>query len=483
MEGEELKPVFPLSLYPSYEEELELDGKVSDKVEGIAAPLKEMRRLIWLAGPLITVGFLQYSLQLISVVFVGHLRELSLSSASTATSFAGVTGFILLVRRLGMGSALDTFLWPGLRSKAVPDAGRAQAKGHVCSLTNVHSDLFHMVLHQPDTDDPWARSRNLDACWDICSLVDSIYNLGNKGAALANAVSYWTNVVMLALYIKFSPTCKKTWAGLSKAGLHDSINFLRLAIPSTLMVSLEYWPYEILVIMSGFLPNPKLETSMMSISFDTCCLVFRIPYGLGSAVSTRVSNELGAGNPQAARLAARIVLFMAVTAGTIVATSLILARSVWGYLYTNEVELVRYLKAIMPVLVISNFMDGIQAVLSGVARGCGWQKTGAYVNLGAYYLVGLPSAIILTFMFHVGGKGFWMGITYGSSLQSFLLLMVMLRTNWDQEANKARDRMFSPNILADGTINMLVLSANPELPKETSTPKYHIIAQQRSEFV
>ena len=40
----------------------------------------------------------------------------------------------------------------------------------------------------------------------------------------------------------------------------------------------------------------------------------------------------------------------------------------------------------------------------GTARGCGWQKIGAYVNLGAYYLVGLPSAIILTFVFGFGGK-------------------------------------------------------------------------------
>ncbi|KAK2996315.1 hypothetical protein RJ639_026621, partial [Escallonia herrerae] len=38
------------------------------------------------------------------------------------------------------------------------------------------------------------------------------------------------------------------------------------------------------------------------------------------------------------------------------------------------------------------------------ARGCGWQKIGAFVNLAAYYFVGLPAAIILTFLFHFGGK-------------------------------------------------------------------------------
>ena len=40
----------------------------------------------------------------------------------------------------------------------------------------------------------------------------------------------------------------------------------------------------------------------------------------------------------------------------------------------------------------------------GTARGCGWQKIGAYVNLAAYYIVGIPSAVLLAFVLHFGGK-------------------------------------------------------------------------------
>ena len=62
--------------------------------------VKEVNKQLWLAGPLFTVGLLQYSLQVISVMFVGHLGELPLSGASMASSFASVTGFNLLVRKL-----------------------------------------------------------------------------------------------------------------------------------------------------------------------------------------------------------------------------------------------------------------------------------------------------------------------------------------------------------------------------------------------
>lgn len=62
--------------------------------------LEEVKKQLWLAGPLISVSFLLYCLQMISVMFVGHLGELSLSGASMATSFASVTGFSLLVSKL-----------------------------------------------------------------------------------------------------------------------------------------------------------------------------------------------------------------------------------------------------------------------------------------------------------------------------------------------------------------------------------------------
>ena len=58
----------------------------------------EVKKQLSLAGPLVSVNILVNCLQVISVMFVGHLGELSLSGASMATSFASVTGFSLLVR-------------------------------------------------------------------------------------------------------------------------------------------------------------------------------------------------------------------------------------------------------------------------------------------------------------------------------------------------------------------------------------------------
>jgi len=81
--------------------------------------------------------------------------------------------------------------------------------------------------------------------------------------------------------------------------------------------------------------------------------------------STRVSNELGAGRPQAARLAVRVVVLLAVSEGLAVGLILVCVRYIWGHAYSNVEEVVTYVAKMMLVIAVSNFFDGIQCVLSG----------------------------------------------------------------------------------------------------------------------
>ncbi|MFS7971703.1 putative multi antimicrobial extrusion protein [Helianthus anomalus] len=62
-----------------------------------------------LAGPFIVVSYLQYSFLLTSLMFIGHLGDLTLSGASLATSFVGVTGFCFMFALLGSISYVGCF--------------------------------------------------------------------------------------------------------------------------------------------------------------------------------------------------------------------------------------------------------------------------------------------------------------------------------------------------------------------------------------
>lgn len=487
MEREEKQPLILTSEEDGYGV---VEERRAEKGFGRKLLVEETKKQLWLAGPLISVSLLQYCLQVISVMFVGHLGELALAGASMATSFASVTGFSML---MGMASALDTLCGQSYGAKqyhmlgihmqramlilllvSIPLALIWASTGPILMAMGQDQDisteaqfyalfmipsLFAYALLQPlvrflqaqNIVFPMMLSSGITTLLHlfVCWILVFKSGLGNRGAALANSISYWINVVLLVLYVKFSSSCAKTWRGFSKEALHNIPTFLRLAVPSAVMVCLEMWSFEMMVLLSGLLPNPELETSVLSISLNTAATVWMIPFGLSGAVSTRVSNELGAGRPQAARLAVRVVLAMAITEGLMVGLTLILIRNVWGFAYSNEPSVVKYVAAMMPILATSNFLDGLQCVLSGTARGCGWQKIGAYVNLGSYYLVGIPSAILLAFVFHKGGQGLWLGIICALIVQVLSLFIVTIRTNWEEEAKKATDRVYDSIIPTD----------------------------------
>ncbi|KAH1080530.1 hypothetical protein J1N35_020291 [Gossypium stocksii] len=434
----------------------------------------EVKKQVWLAGPLIGVSLFQYCIQMISVMLVGHAGELALAGASMGTSFASVTGFSLL---LGMATALDTLCGQSYGAKQYSMLGihmqRAMlilvivsiplaiiwinttpillffGQDHEISIAAgeyacfMVPSLFAYGLLQCLVK--FLQTQNIVFPMMICSGITTFLHilicwvmvfksgLGFRGAALANSISNWFNVFLLVLYVKLSPSCAKTWAGFSKEAFHNIFTFLRLAIPSAIMVCLEMWSFEMMVLLSGLLPNPKLQTSALSICLNTAATVWMIPFGLSGAVSTRVSNELGAGNPEAARLAVNVVIAMAIFEALLVGSILMLIRNILGYAYSNEVEVVKYVAALLPLVAISNLLDSLQCILSGNARGCGWQKIGAYINLGSYYIVGIPCAVLLAFVLNVGGKGLWLGIICALAVQVTSLSIVTIRTNWEQE--------------------------------------------------
>ncbi|PON35432.1 Multi antimicrobial extrusion protein [Trema orientale] len=279
----------------------------------------------------------------------------------------------------------------------------------------------------------------VSSCASICCHVPLCWALVFKsrlehlGAALSIGISYWLNVISLILYMKCSPACESTRVPISLELFQGFGEFFRFAIPSALMVCLEWWSFELLTLLSGFLPNPELETSVLSVCLSTISTLYTIPEGLGAAGSTRVSNELGAGNPRAARVSVGVVVFLAVLEAVIMSSALFAGRSAFGYVFSNEKEVVDYVTNMAPLVCLSVILNSLHGVLSGIARGCGWQDLGAFVNLVSFYFLGIPVAAALSFWLDLRGKGLWIGILAGSFLQAFMLSVITICTNWEKK--------------------------------------------------
>ena len=191
--------------------------------------------------------------------------------------------------------------------------------------------------------------------------------------------------------------------------------------------------------------------------------------------STHVSNELGAGNPKAARAAANAALYLGAFDASFVCITLYSYRKQWAYIFSNEEEVAQYATEITPILCLSIFVCSFTSVLSGkqvisnvksreeifcdcicylkakklnlyvlrvhcnssltlgIARGVGWQSIAGYASIGSYYLVGIPVGSILCFVAKLRGRGLWIGILIGCFVQTMVLAHVTFFTNWEQE--------------------------------------------------
>lgn len=69
-----------------------LDGRTKWEVF-----VRELNKLSYVAIPMVVVSVSQYLLRAVSMMMLGQLGELALSSAAIATSLSNVTGFSLLV--------------------------------------------------------------------------------------------------------------------------------------------------------------------------------------------------------------------------------------------------------------------------------------------------------------------------------------------------------------------------------------------------
>ncbi|KAI3848932.1 hypothetical protein MKW98_014466 [Papaver atlanticum] len=315
---------------------------------------------------MVAVNFSLQLIPVISMMMVGHLGELALSSTAMATSLCAVTGFSLLV---GMAGGLETlcgqaygaqqyrklgvhtysamisltlvcipisFVWISMEKLLIfigQDRLISQEAGRYAVSVDEYLQAQSLVI-------PMLLSAITTLCFHIplCWVFVYKFGFGNIGAAFAIGISYWLNVIFLGIYVKFSSLCKPTRVPLSKEALQGIGKFLSLSVPSAIMLCLQWWSFEIMILLSGLLPNPKLETSVLSICLTTISLVSKIPFGISAAAITRVSNELGAGRPQAARLTVFTVIIIAGTEMVIVSWHFLCVVKLWDMLIVLKWE-------------------------------------------------------------------------------------------------------------------------------------------------
>lgn len=89
--------------------------------------------------------------------------------------------------------------------------------------------------------------------------------LGLLGASLVLSLSWWIMVIGQYVYIVKSERCRRTWQGFTWEAFSGLYGFFKLSAASAVMLCLETWYFQILVLLAGLLPNPELALDSLSI--------------------------------------------------------------------------------------------------------------------------------------------------------------------------------------------------------------------------
>ncbi|XP_073290775.1 protein DETOXIFICATION 33-like isoform X2 [Primulina huaijiensis] len=354
-------------------------------------------KMMWeIAAPAIITSVAQFSLGFVTIAFVGHIGEVELAAVSVVQNV--LEGFVFGIMFL-----------------------QAQSKIWVMSIISLVVLLFHFILN-----------------WILLTKL----GMGLLGAAIAENVSWWLVVLAQIGYVVcgFFP---ESWTGFSLSAFKSLFSFVKLSLASAIMLCLELWYYTLVILMVGWLKNPEIAVDAISICMNLEIWTLMFTLGFNAAISVRVSNELGANHPKAAKFSVIVCVVTSTVFGFIFTVAILATKNVYPLMFSDKKEVIEKTSKLGYFLAATIFLNSIQPVLHGVAVGAGWQLSVALINVGCYYLFGLPFGALLGYKFKQGVKGIWLGMLAGCLLQTIILIIYVLRANWSREAMKAEARLKS----------------------------------------
>ncbi|XP_077226399.1 protein DETOXIFICATION 20-like [Tasmannia lanceolata] len=265
-------------------------------------------------------------------------------------------------------------------------------------------------------------------------------NLGISGAMGSMVLANWLILIAEFMYV-FGGWCPKTWRGFSKSAFYDLWPVVKLSLSSGVMLCVELWYNSVLILVVGYMKNAEVSLSAFSICLSITTWELMLHVGFLSATCVRVANELGRGDAKAAKFAISVVSSTSLAIGVVFFVLFLVFGKAISYVFTSSEEVAEEVSSLRVYVAFSVLLNSIQPVLSGVALGAGWQSIVAYINIGCYYVIGIPLGLLLGYLTSLQVRGIWIGMICGIAAQTFVLICITQRTDWDLQVEKAKARL------------------------------------------
>lgn len=452
--------------------------------------MEELKNVVDIGFPILVMGILSYLKNMISVACMGRLGSLELAGGALAIGFTNITGYsVLFGLAMGMeplcsqafGSKNFTMMYLTLQRTIIFLLFASIPIG----MLWIYLEPLLLWLHQEPqvihvaslycrfaVPDLMASSllhplriyiRSKGTIWPLlwCTLVATLLHfpitifftfhqrLGVQGIAISTFIANFNILVFLLGYINYAheekmPSSKPLPPPSDKLDVITSNweewrMLLRLAVPSCLGVCLEWWWYEFMTLLAGYLYKPHVALATSAIVIQTTSLMYTLPSALSASISTRVGNELGAGRPHKARLATAVAIALAFTTSIFGFMLTTLGRRAWGRVFTDDSEVLELTMAVLPIIGLCELANCPQTTCCGALRGSARPSIGAGINFFSFYMLGAPVAVALAFFWGLEFLGLCYGLLAAQVACILSILTVIHKTDWENESLRAKE--------------------------------------------
>jgi multidrug resistance protein, MATE family len=225
---------------------------------------------------------------------------------------------------------------------------------------------------------------------------------------------------------------------------------LRIGVPIGISLAFESGLFTVTTILMGTIG--ELELAAHQIASQSVYFTFMVPLGIASAAAVRVGQAVGRGDIRQVKQMGRLgVAFAALAMLLSALTYWFFPRFVIG-LYidvadpanTNVVQLATLFLSIAAMFQV---FDGIQVANAAALRGLKDTRVPMLVSLVSYWFIGLGSAVLLAFVFDLGGRGLWFGLVLGLAVAAVLLTLrfnVTMLRRLERKASSPQTSLMKP---------------------------------------
>jgi len=278
------------------------------------------------------------------------------------------------------------------------------------------------------------------------------FNWGINGAPWATTLTRFIEFLMILVFILLSKnknnTLKSTWPQFSYYNLRYLRPFWKLAIFGALSLSGEAWAFEVSSILAGLLGTTALDAHVITMSIASF-LFLSFPFAVGIAASIRVGQLIGEQRTDDARRSSYTSYALATIVQGILLLILWPCKDIVAKAFSGEHDdIANLVSQLIPLMCVFMMGDAIQATTCGILRGLGRQRLVLWLNLLAFWVIGVPTGAILAFNINLGTHGLWWGLVTGINASCIIgILLLRFNIDWNAESKKAMERLSIHNLI------------------------------------